>query len=61
MTEPIERSKAVQVEQEFSACPACDYDNGFHVGFVPSEDGQSLRLLLMCPSCHARFDVGKCM
>jgi hypothetical protein len=49
----------VAVEQEFRACPACGYDNGFHVSFVRQAAGAAapLRVVLICPSCGARHDV----
>ena len=50
--------KKVEVQQEFRQCPACDYQRGFHVSFVGSP-GQPLQLVLICPSCGARYDIGK--
>ena len=48
----------IAVEGELRACPECDYDNGFHVSFVgPGSDGK-LTVLLICPNCSARFDLG---
>ena len=50
---------AVEVTKEFRVCAGCDYQKGFHVSFFPKDDSESLRLVLICPSCGARYDIGK--
>jgi len=52
-TEPIE------VADDLYACPACGYTDGFHVAFVREEQGDSLRLELICPRCSARFNLNR--
>jgi hypothetical protein len=55
---PIER---IDVEQELRACPACDYERGFHASFIREKapgDDKALRVVLICPSCGARYDIG---
>lgn len=42
--------------QDFSVCPACGYSKGFHVSFQSEPSGN--RIILICPSCAARYDVG---
>lgn len=42
--------------KDFSKCPECGYTKGFHVSFRAEEETH--RLLLICPSCGARYDVG---
>ena len=51
----------VEVEDELTRCPQCGYEDGFHVGFVRIAPGGSkdLRVWLICPSCSARYDLGK--
>jgi len=44
------------VEQELSSCPGCGYDAGFHVAF--RRKGRMLEVILVCPSCRARFRTG---
>ena len=61
MSDASEHIKPVAVEDEFSACPECDYANGFHVSFVKKPGATALTLVLSCPSCAARFDVGKAL
>ncbi len=46
----------IEIEDELIACPECDYTNGFHVSFVRDEGGE-LKIILVCPSCSARFDT----
>ena len=51
--------RTVGVEQEFRVCPSCEYQQGFHVSFIPDAESKLLRLVLICPSCGARYDIGK--
>ena len=57
MSKVSEEITDVEVKEEFRVCPACDYERGFHVSFRP-EDAK-LRLVLICPSCGARYDIGR--
>ncbi|TKJ38554.1 hypothetical protein CEE37_12375 [candidate division LCP-89 bacterium B3_LCP] len=47
----------ITVADEFKVCTVCGYDMGFHVSFQKDID-VPVRLLLICPDCGARFDVG---
>lgn len=44
------------VKEEFRVCPSCGYELGFHVSFIREEE--KLRIVLICPNCGARFDIG---
>lgn len=55
------------VENELHTCPDCGYVRGFHTSFVtPGPDRDTpvkstrevLRVILICPECGARYDVG---
>jgi len=46
----------VRVEEELSSCPRCGYETGFHVTF--RRRVRDLVVILICPSCSARFSVG---
>lgn len=52
MTDP----KRIEVGDEATACPACGYAAGFHVGFLRKE--RRLQVVLICPSCRERFLAG---
>jgi hypothetical protein len=52
-----EKVRSIQIEGEFRVCLVCGYDMGFHVSFQP-ETGGPTRLILICPECGSRFDVG---
>ena len=54
VTETTEARK-VEVKDELHACPSCGYKDGFHVSF--RRQGGSLRIILICPQCSARFDI----
>lgn len=41
---------------EFRRCDVCGYDRGFHSSFV--EKDEKHRVILICPECGARYDVG---
>lgn len=44
----------VTLKDEFKVCPACGYQDGFHT--MLKKENRAVRLLLICPSCHAIFD-----
>jgi hypothetical protein len=55
------------VEDELHTCPDCGYALGFHTSFVnttvsrnnPVKSTREVwRVILICPECGARFDVG---
>ncbi len=46
----------VELADEFRICPACGYELGFHSSFLRCEEGY--RIILICPDCGARYDVG---
>ena len=50
--------RKAEIGQEFRACPECDYENGFHNMFRPTDREGVLDWLFICPSCGTRFDVG---
>ncbi|MCF8083695.1 MAG: hypothetical protein K9M96_11400 [Deltaproteobacteria bacterium] len=48
--------KAVEMGDEFKACPSCGYADGFHSMF--KKEDHVTRWLFICPSCHEVFDIG---
>ena len=48
--------KKINLDEEFRGCPQCSYELGFHSSFLRSEKGY--RIILICPDCGARYDVG---
>lgn len=57
----------LKTEEEFRVCPACGYEYGFHTSFLHSNAGkdsvfkstqETYRVILICPECGARYDVG---
>jgi DNA-directed RNA polymerase subunit M/transcription elongation factor TFIIS len=55
------------VDEEFRVCPACGYEYGFHTSFLRIDAGKNFpvkstrevyRVILICPECGARYDVG---
>jgi len=47
----------VTLKEEFKNCPLCNYQDGFHS--MLQRDGEQLRWLFICPSCHEVFDIGQ--
>jgi transposase len=47
----------VKLEDEFKLCPLCNYKDGFHS--MMKQDGDEIRWLFICPSCHEVFDIGR--
>ena len=55
------------VQNEFHTCPDCGYDRGFHTSLVSAHANKNTpvrstrevyRIILICPECGARYDVG---
>ncbi|MCC7212426.1 MAG: hypothetical protein E3K40_09450 [Candidatus Brocadia sp.] len=46
---------SIKIEQELHKCPNCGYEDGFHTSFVRTTK-ETCKIILICPSCHARFD-----
>jgi hypothetical protein len=66
MTEPGE-IRMLKIEDELHTCPACGYSLGFHTSFMSSNANRDnpikstrdvFRVILICPECGARYDVG---
>lgn len=47
----------ITLEEEFKSCPLCNYQDGFHS--MLQRDGEEIRWLFICPSCHEVFDIGQ--
>ena len=66
MTEP-EKITPLKVTEELHTCPSCGYERGFHTSFLnvnsikdnPIKSTREVfRVVLICPECGARYDVG---
>ena len=49
--------RTIPFEDEFRICPLCGYVDGFHTMLL--REGQTIKWLFICPSCHQRFDIGR--
>jgi hypothetical protein len=57
---------SLPVESEIHTCPDCGYQLGFHTSFVSASTNRDpvkstrdvWRVILICPECGARYDVG---
>jgi hypothetical protein len=50
--------RVINIEDEFTICPDCNYDGGFHNIFIGLHSNGQTKWLLMCPNCKAKFDIG---
>jgi len=60
--------KNIKIDDELRVCPACGYEFGFHTSFLKMNAGKNppvikstlevYRVILLCPECGARYDVG---
>jgi len=59
--------RILAVENELHTCPDCGNPLGFHTSFIRAGTGKNspvrttrevFRVILICPECGARFDVG---
>jgi predicted RNA-binding Zn-ribbon protein involved in translation (DUF1610 family) len=57
----------VKAGSEFRICPSCGYELGFHTSFLGTNADKDnpvkstrevYRVILICPECGARFDIG---
>jgi hypothetical protein len=47
----------IRFDDEFKICPLCGYKDGFHS--MLERDGEKVKWLFICPSCHQVFDIGR--
>jgi predicted RNA-binding Zn-ribbon protein involved in translation (DUF1610 family) len=67
MPEPQE-IRTLAAEKGLHTCPACGYQLGFHTSFIKADGtdvsthaglaGEIYHIILICPECGARYDVG---
>jgi RNase P subunit RPR2 len=48
----------IELGEEFRVCPKCSYELGFHSSFLRVRAEEGYRIILICPECGARYDVG---
>jgi hypothetical protein len=53
-----EKIKKIAPQGEFRICPTCGYELGFHISFVQDNNEKKFNIILICPNCGARFNVG---
>jgi hypothetical protein len=51
-----EAVKQMEMKETFKECPDCGYEDGFHSMFKKEEG--VIKWFLICPNCHAIFDIG---
>jgi len=56
-----EEISRVEVAEDFHVCPRCGHQRGFHLSFIARQGTDSPSLILICPDCGARLDIGKTM
>lgn len=55
--EDIKPAALIKPDQELHVCPACGYTDGFHVSFKKSQRRTRWYVILICPQCHARYQI----
>jgi hypothetical protein len=45
-------------EGDIRKCPVCGYNDGFHVSFQMEGTSKEGIIILICPNCHKRFEMG---
>jgi transcription elongation factor Elf1 len=48
----------IKPEGEIYTCPTCGYTDGFHVSFKVDGSKRKAEIILICPNCHNRFQLG---
>lgn len=50
--------QVLETKDDFTICPQCGYDGGFHNIFLGLDSNDQTKWILMCPSCKAKYDIG---
>ncbi len=50
--------EVLEIKGEFTICPQCSYDGGFHNIFPDYNLTEKSKWILMCPSCKTKYDIG---
>lgn len=50
--------EVLTIQGDFTVCPHCRYDGGFHSIFPGYNPSEGSKWILMCPSCKAKYDIG---
>ncbi len=58
MEKEQEEIEVLEIKGEFTICPQCGYDGGFHSIFPDYNLSERSKWILMCPSCKAKYDIG---
>ena len=49
---------SIKPEGSIRQCPVCEYNDGFHVSFQMADNMKEGEIILICPNCHQRFQMG---
>lgn len=47
----------IKPKGEIYECPNCSYTDGFHISFNVKKELKEAEIVLICPSCHKRFQL----
>jgi len=55
----MQKVKKITIKQRFEECPACGYENGFHIILINDSKTPSsvMNFQLKCPSCAQIYDL----
>ena len=56
--EKRDRVQVLENIDDFTVCPQCCYDGGFHNIFYGLNSNEQAKWILMCPNCEAKYDIG---
>jgi hypothetical protein len=56
--EQKEEIVTLEIEGDFTVCPECGYEGGFHSIFPNYKKNSESKWILICPNCHAKYDIG---
>ena len=49
---------SIKPEGDIRKCTMCGYNDGFHVSFQIEGSSKEGVVILICPNCHQRFQMG---
>jgi hypothetical protein len=55
----MQKVKKIKIKDRFEVCPACGYENGFHIILINDSKARSsvMNFQLKCPNCAQTYDL----
>ena len=48
----------LSIGEQLRVCPGCGYLRGFHLSLGQTSSRKGYKIIVVCPNCGARYDIG---